>query len=71
VRVIERRVRPEELGGFSECFVVGTAAEVTAVGEIGSHEFTPGAMTWMLRDAYIALVTSPAPARIDTEPALA
>ncbi len=34
IEVIERRIMPEELSGFSECFITGTAAEVTAVSEI-------------------------------------
>ena len=29
IEVIERRIMPEELSGFSECFITGTAAEVT------------------------------------------
>ena len=43
--VIERRILPEELGDFDECFITGTAAEVTPVGEIGPHAFKPGAVT--------------------------
>src|SRR5918998_931796 len=31
--VIERRIMPDELADFSECFITGTAAEVTAVSE--------------------------------------
>ena len=34
IEVVERRVMPDELDGFSECFITGTAAEVTAVSEI-------------------------------------
>src|SRR5580658_4449737 len=51
--VIERRIMPEELGGFDECFITGTAAEVTPVGEIGPHRYKPGAVTAALADAYI------------------
>ncbi len=47
---------PEELATFSECFITGTAAEVTPVGEIGPHVFTPGAITAALIDAYTAEV---------------
>jgi branched-chain amino acid aminotransferase len=50
--VVERRILPEELESFSECFITGTAAEVTAVGEIGQHKFTPGAITAALIDEY-------------------
>lgn len=59
VSVTERRIRPEELPTFSECFVVGTAAEVTAVGEIGEHRYAPGALTAMLSQRYATLVHSP------------
>jgi branched-chain amino acid aminotransferase len=54
--VAERRIMPEELPSFSECFITGTAAEITPVGEIGPHRFTPGAMTGTLIDDYTAEV---------------
>jgi branched-chain amino acid aminotransferase len=50
--VIERRILPPELGEFDECFITGTAAEVTPVGEIGPHHYKPGAVTAALIDAY-------------------
>jgi branched-chain amino acid aminotransferase len=50
--VIERRILPAELGEFDECFITGTAAEVTPVGEIGPHRYKPGALTAALIDAY-------------------
>jgi branched-chain amino acid aminotransferase len=56
IEVIERRIMPDELGGFSECFITGSAAEVTPVGEIGPHSYTPGAITTALSDAYTAEV---------------
>jgi branched-chain amino acid aminotransferase len=56
VEVIERRIQPEELATFSECFVAGTAAEVTPVGEIADYQFTPGAITFSLMEDYEALV---------------
>ncbi|MDT3376382.1 branched-chain amino acid aminotransferase [Labrys neptuniae] len=43
--VIERRIMPDELGSFSECFLTGTAAEVTPVSEILEHHYTPGTIT--------------------------
>jgi len=57
VEVAERRIMPEELSGFSECFITGTAAEVTPVGEIAGRKFTPGALTAALIDDYAAEVT--------------
>src|ERR1700731_563372 len=50
--VIERRISPAELGEFDECFITGTAAEVTPVGEIGPHHYKPAAVTAALIDAY-------------------
>ncbi|WMS43676.1 branched-chain amino acid aminotransferase [Acuticoccus sp. MNP-M23] len=52
IEVIERTILPDELGTFSECFVTGTAAEVTPVGEIGPHHYTPGEMTRALMQDY-------------------
>ena len=56
VEVIERRIMPEELSGFSECFITGTAAEVTPVSEIADWRFTPGAITKQLMEGYTAEV---------------
>jgi branched-chain amino acid aminotransferase len=54
--VVERRILPEELASFSECFITGTAAEITPVGEIGPHSYKPGAITATLIDDYSAEV---------------
>src|SRR5262250_1091771 len=56
IEVIERRIMPDELTGFSECFITGSAAEVTAVSEIAHWRFTPGAITKQLMDDYTAEV---------------
>ncbi|MFN4165131.1 MAG: branched-chain amino acid aminotransferase [Ferrovibrio sp.] len=42
IEVIERAIMPEEMSGFQECFLTGTAAEVTPVSEIGPYSFKPG-----------------------------
>jgi branched-chain amino acid aminotransferase len=52
IKVVERHIKPEELTGFSECFLTGSAAEVTPVSEIGSWRFKPGALTETLMTAY-------------------
>ena len=52
IEVIERRVMPDELTQFSECFITGSAAEVTAVSEIAQWRFTPGAITQQLMADY-------------------
>ncbi len=54
--VIERRIMPDELANFSECFITGTAAEVTAVSEIATWNFNPGGITKQLMDDYTAEV---------------
>ncbi|MFO1090532.1 MAG: branched-chain amino acid aminotransferase [Hyphomicrobiales bacterium] len=56
LKVIERAIMPEELPSFEQCFIVGTAAEVTPVGEIGPYKFTPGEITRTLRADYLAAV---------------
>ena len=54
--VIERHIKPEELSSFTECFVTGTAAEVTPVAQIGGYSFTPGNISLSLMDDYAQLV---------------
>ncbi|MGN6148754.1 MAG: branched-chain amino acid aminotransferase [Rhizomicrobium sp.] len=54
IPVIEKHIKPEELNGFSECFLTGTAAEVTPVSEIGQWKFKPGKVTETLLNDYHA-----------------
>ncbi len=54
IEVIERRIAPEELGGFEQCFLTGSAAEITPVSEIGDYRFTPGQITKTLMADYSA-----------------
>jgi len=54
--IIERHIPLEELPTFSEVFIVGTAAEVTPVAEIGPHVFKPGNISLSLMDDYAQLV---------------
>ncbi|MDQ0394637.1 branched-chain amino acid aminotransferase [Labrys monachus] len=56
IEVIERRIMPEELDAFSECFLTGTAAEVTPVAEILGHHYTPGAITRSLIEDFNQVV---------------
>ncbi len=56
IEVVERHIRPEELATFSECFLTGTAAEVTPVQSIGEYTFTPGALSLGLMEDYGRLV---------------
>lgn len=50
--VVERRIRPEELTEFSECFITGSAAEVTLVSEIGPYSFITGNMGRVIMEDY-------------------
>ena len=52
IELIERAIMPEEMTDFSECFISGTAAEVTPVSEIGPYTFTPGEITKTLMQDY-------------------
>ena len=52
MEVVERRILPDELTSFSECFITGSAAEVTAVAEIAQWNFNPGGITKTLMDDY-------------------
>jgi branched-chain amino acid aminotransferase len=56
IDVVERRIMPDELVGFSECFITGTAAEVTPVSEIAQWTFKPAQITQQLMDDYSAEV---------------
>ncbi|MFL5284474.1 MAG: branched-chain amino acid aminotransferase [Rhodopila sp.] len=56
MKVVERPIEPSELARATEVFLAGTAAEVTAVREIGPHRFTPGRITETLMKAYDHLV---------------
>ena len=57
IQVFERRIMPEEMAEFSECFICGTGAEVTPVAEIGeTWRFTPGQISRQLIDDYTSEV---------------
>ena len=55
-KLIERAIMPEEMSEAQECFLTGTAAEVTPVREIGPYKFTPGEVCRTLMADYDALV---------------
>jgi branched-chain amino acid aminotransferase len=58
VEVHQRRIMPEELSSFDECFICGTGAEVTPVSEVGSYKFTPGNLSRTLIEDYTAAVNA-------------
>ncbi|MCH2630259.1 MAG: branched-chain amino acid aminotransferase [Pseudomonadota bacterium] len=54
--IVERQIKPEEMANASECFLTGTAVEVTPVGQIGNYSFTPGEVCNVLGEDYTRLV---------------
>jgi len=42
IEVIERAIMPEEMEGFEQAFLTGTAAEITPLSEIGPYNFEVG-----------------------------
>ncbi|RKF12930.1 branched-chain amino acid aminotransferase [Roseovarius spongiae] len=58
IKVHERHIMPEEMEGFEQCWLTGTAAEVTPVGQIGDYNFEVGALTREIAEGYEKLVRS-------------
>ncbi|MGB3688599.1 MAG: branched-chain amino acid aminotransferase [Jannaschia helgolandensis] len=56
IKVHERHIMPEELEGFEQCWLTGTAAEVTPVGQIGDYNFEVGELTRDIAESYEKLV---------------
>ena len=56
IEVVERTILPEEMEDFEQCFLTGTAAEVTPVSEIGPYRFEVGEITTTLMNDYSAEV---------------
>ena len=54
--VHERHIMPDELEGFQQCWLTGTAAEVTPVGQIGDYTFEVGDLTRRVATEYERLV---------------
>ena len=54
--VHERHIMPEELESFEQCWLTGTAAEVTPVNQIGEYNFEVGEMARDIAESYEKLV---------------
>ena len=52
IEVVERDIMPEEMESLEQCFLTGTAAEVTPVSEIGPYRFEVGAIAKLMMDDY-------------------
>jgi branched-chain amino acid aminotransferase len=59
IPVIERHIEMKEMADFSECFLTGSAAEVTPVAEIGPYRFKPGEISAALMHDYADDVRRP------------
>ena len=55
IEVVERAIFPNELATFTECFLTGSAAEVTPIREIAGLSYKPGAMCEQMVHDYAAL----------------
>ncbi len=56
IELIERAIMPDELPTFSECFITGSAAEVTPVASIGDTIYKPADISHWMVDDYSSLV---------------
>ena len=56
IKVHERHIMAQELESFQQCWLTGTAAEVTPVGQIGDKKFEVGALTREIAEGYEKLV---------------
>jgi len=58
INVLEKRLTLDEINSYEECFVTGTAAEVTPVKSINKVQFTPGSISQLLIEKYTKLTIS-------------
>ena len=58
ITVQERRIKPEEIADFEQCWLTGTATEVTPVGQIGDYTFEVGDLPREIAEDYERLVRS-------------
>jgi len=56
IKVIERKIAPEEMKNFVGCFLTGTAAEVTPVSQIDKYNFKVCSTITSLNESYQNLV---------------
>ena len=56
IKIIERKIKPDELKNFTSCFLTGTAAEITPVSQINDYSFKICDLISSLTESYQALV---------------
>ena len=56
IKVVERKIKPDEMKNFVGCFLTGTAAEITPVSQISSYNFTTCEVITALNDDYQSII---------------
>jgi len=56
IKVVERKIKPEEMKDFDGCFLTGTAAEITPVSQISNNNFKVCDVIINLNKSYQSLV---------------
>ena len=56
IKVIERKIKPEEMSNFVGCFLTGTAAEITPVSQIDKFNFSVCELIKNLSESYLKIV---------------
>ena len=56
IKILERKIKPEEMSNFVGCFLTGTAAEITPVSSVNEYQFKVCDLIKDLSESYQALV---------------
>ena len=56
IKVVERKIKSEEMKNFVGCFLTGTAAEVTPVSQIADYKFNVCVLITNFIESYQSLV---------------
>jgi len=56
IKIIERKIKPQEMSDFVGCFLTGTAAEITPVSQIDKFNFEVCDLIKALSESYQNLV---------------
>ena len=56
IKVIEKKIKLEDLPSFKGSFLTGSAAEVTPVSQIGEYHFTVLDLIWKISDLFQSMV---------------
>jgi len=56
IKIVERKIKPEEMKDFTGCFLTGTAAEITPVSKVDNYQFSVCNLIKDLSESYHTLV---------------